>query len=148
MSQVIEILTSLGINTTVFYQFAVFFLAYISMNYIVFKPYLKAYDERMNRTVGGQEQAEKLLAQSNEKEESYKKTARDLNTKIREVFSTWNDKAKAETDLIIGEAKKQADQDLKLAQKQLDDTVAAVRKEMDQFIPSISENIQNKIMRQ
>ncbi len=148
MSQVIEILTSLGIDTTVFHQFAVFFLAYISMNFIVFKPYMAAYNERIKRTVGGQEYGEKLLAEAEEKEEAYKKTARDLNLKIREVFSAWNDKAKAEGDQIIEAAKKEADADLKQAQKQLEDTVAQVRKEMEGLIPSISENIQNKIMRQ
>ena len=71
MSQVLEILTSLGIDATVLYQFLIFFVAFFSMNHIVFKPYLKAYDERLRRTDGGEEQAKNLQDAAAKIEEQY-----------------------------------------------------------------------------
>lgn len=148
MSQVIEILTSLGIDETVFMQFAVFFLAYISMNFIVFKPYMAAYNERMSRTVGGQELAEKMLSEAAEKEETFKNTARDLNQKIRESFQQWDSKAKQETESILADAKQQSEVELKKAQKDLELAVEQVRGDLKTHVTQLSKNIQDKIVRQ
>jgi F-type H+-transporting ATPase subunit b len=148
MSQVIEILTSLGINNTVFYQFGIFFVAFISMNFIVFKPYLRAYDERVSRTVGGQEKAEQLLSKAAEKEKAYREQAKKLNGEIKEIFSEQNAKAKKETEQILAVAKKEADQKTEKARVELETAVVAARKEMENLIPEISKDIENKFMRQ
>ena len=148
MSQVIEILRSLGIDSTVYFQFAIFFIAYFVMSNVVFKPYLKAYDERMRRTVGGQEEAESLLDQAKEKEEKYKKEAKKLNTEIKEIFNGANLKAKKEVEEILSEARKEADEQLEQARNDLDRSVDEARKEMKSHIPTISENIQKKFVRQ
>ncbi len=146
MSQVIEILTSLGINNTVFYQFGIFFVAFISMKYIVFAPYLKAHDERVARTVGGQENAEKLLSEAHEKEQAYKEQAKKLNSKIKELFSEQNAKAKKEIEQIMAVAKKEADEKTEEARSELDQAVRSARKEMENHISEISGNIEKKFL--
>lgn len=147
MSQVIDILVSLGIDGTVFQQFVIFGIAFISMYIIAFKPYLAAYDERMRRTVGGQEEAEKLLAQAAEKEELYKEEAKKLNSEIKAIFAEKNEKAKGEVEGILKEAKSQAEAEVDEARKQLEVAVLQARKDMENHIPEISENIQNKFAR-
>ncbi len=148
MSQVIEILTSLGINSTFYYQFGIFFVAFISMKYIVFKPYLNAYDERVKRTVGGQEHAEQLLSEAGEKEEAYRKEAKKLNGEIKEIFAEQNSKAKKEIEQIMAVAKKEADEKTNQALKELEISVREARKEMENHIPEISKNIEKKFVRQ
>lgn len=148
MSQVIEILRSLGINDTVFFQFGIFFIAYISMSYIVFKPYLRAYEERVKRTIGGQEDAAMLLYQADEKEAIYKEEAKKLNAEIRTIFSERNNQAKKEVEEILTEAKGLAEAESEAAKKELELSVSQARKEMENFIPEISQNIQKKFMGQ
>lgn len=148
MSQVIEILKSLGIDSSVYFQFAIFFIAYFVMSNVVFKPYLKAYNERQRRTVGGQAEAENLLKEAAEKEESYKLEAKRLNSKIREIFNVINGKAKKEVEQILVEAKSQANLQSDQARSDLELSVSEARKEMENHIPTISENIQNKFVRQ
>jgi F0F1-type ATP synthase membrane subunit b/b' len=146
MNQVIEILRSLGINDTVFYQFAIFFVAYISMNFIVFKPYLRAHEERIRRTEGGQKQAEELTLAALEKEQEFQVEARKLNEKIKEIFARINLKAKKETEEILLKAKQQMESDSEAAKKELDQSILLARKEMEGMLPEISQKIQNKFV--
>lgn len=146
MSQVIEILKSLGINNTVFYQFGIFFVAFLGMKWIVFKPYLNAHDERLKRTVGGQEEAESLLEEAANKEKQYSDKAKELNGQIKEIFAEQSSKAKKETEQIMAVAKKEADAQTEAARKELEQSVNLARREMESFIPSISEDIQKKFV--
>jgi len=148
MDQVIKILTSLGIDNTLYYQFGIFFFAFLSMKFIVFGPYLKAYNERMKRTVGGQEEAEALLNQAEAKENEYSQEAKKLNGQIKDLFTEQNVKAKKEVEQIMAVAKKEADSETEAARKELEESVSAVRREMENHIPSISEDIRKKFVRQ
>ncbi len=146
MSQVIEILRSLGIDGTVYYQFGIFFIAFLGLKFIVFKPYLNAYDERIRRTVGGEEEAEKLLAEADDVERQYKEAAKKLNGEINSIFADQNSKAKKEIEQIMAVAKKEADAETEQARKELEDSIASARREMESHIPSISENIARKFV--
>lgn len=146
MSQVIEILTSLGIDATFYYQFGIFFVAFLSMSWIVFKPYLRAYDERVYRTIGGQEEAESLLKEAAEKESLYGQKAKKLNGEIKEIFADQNAKAKKEIEQILAVAKKEADAQTEEARKDLEVSVRSARRDIENFLPSISENIQKKFI--
>ena len=145
---ILEILTSLGIDSTFFYQFLIFFVAFASMNFIVFKPYLAAHDERVRRTVGGQAEAKDLLDQAKDTEAIYKEEAKKLNAEIREVFAKVNGKAKTEVEAILNEAKADADSQITAGRQALSQSVDEARKAMETHIPEISEKIQNKFMGQ
>ena len=147
MDQVLEILRSLGINSTVLYQFVIFFFAYISMQFIVFNPYLKAYSERVRRTVGGQEEAQDLLDQADQQESRFKDLAKDLNGKIKAIFSEKNALAKTEVEKIVNQAKETAESQLKESRQALNKAVEEARKDMENHIPEISKNIENKFVR-
>ncbi len=147
MSQVIEILTSLGINQTVFMQFGVFFVAYIAMSRIAFKPYLEKHNERLRRTVGSQEEAESLISLAEEREAAYKLEARKLNSEIRSIFSNASSRAKQESETLLREAQELAEKEAQKAQKQLEQAIKETREELERHIPEISTNIQNKFVR-
>jgi F-type H+-transporting ATPase subunit b len=147
MSQVIEILTSLGIDSSVYMQFGVFFVAYVAMSQIAFKPYLEKYNERLRRTVGGQEQAESLLVEADHKEKLFKEQARKLNSQISKIFNQFNTKAKQESEALIKAAQIQAERDLEQSRKELDQAVSEARTQLGSHLPTISKNIQNKFVR-
>ena len=148
MDQVLEILKSLGINSTVFYQFGIFFVAYLSLSFIVFKPYLNAYKERQSRTVGGQKEAENLLSEVELQEETFKEKAKKLNSEIKAIFNAQNEKAKKEVDEILMEAKNEAETETESARQELQNSILQVRKDMESHIPEISQNIEKKFLRQ
>lgn len=147
MSQVIDILTSLGIDGTVFYQFAIFFVAFFSMNIIVFKPYLAAYKKRLDRTVLGQEATSDLLAEVEKKEKEFQDEARSLNHEIKDIFDEANGRAKKEVEKILIDARKQADQKVEEERKNLNEAVIEARKELETHVPSISKSISERFVR-
>lgn len=117
------------------------------MNFIVFRPYLKAHDERVRRTLGGQEEAKNLLDQADKAEETYKAEAKKLNAEIKDIFSASNAKAKSEVDTILVKAKEEADKQVDAGRKALNQSVSEAKQAMESHIPGISEKIQSKFMR-
>ena len=122
-------------------------MAYIAMSRIVFTPYLEKHNERLRRTVGGQEEAESLLSLAEEREAAFKVQARKLNSEIRSIFSKLNSQAKQETESILREAQGVAEKEALEAQKQLEKAIQETRSELERHIPEISTNIQNKFVR-
>jgi F0F1-type ATP synthase membrane subunit b/b' len=81
-----DILTKLGIDYTLFYQLAIFIVAYFALSRLLFKPYLKAYHKRLEATFGGQEAAEKINQEAQELHVKYEAKAREVNSKVQSYF--------------------------------------------------------------
>ena len=146
MSQVIGILKSLGINETLLFQFGIFFVAYLSMSFIVFRPYLRAYNERVRRTLGSQKETQEILQLADQKEQEYKILAKKLNGVIKSIFHESKMKAEKNSEKILLQAKK--DLELKSGElsEQLKLSVAKARNDLESHIPDISNKIQRKFM--
>jgi len=144
IDKVIEILVSLGINKTFFYQFAIFCLAYFGMSQVLFKPYLRAYEERKKRTVGGEEEAVEMTAAAEQKEAVYSKEAKDLNSKIKTIYKEQSDKAIKEKAAILDTARQKAETNMKSGRESLEVTMNETRDMMKEHIPSISQKIEEK----
>ena len=144
MDQIIEILKTLGINETLFIQFIPFFIAYLAMSFLIFKPYLKAYEERLACTTGEEELAGTLLRQAEQKQEEYRTLARKLNTAIVSIFSEFNEKAEKETEELLLETKKDMEKQICQWKKELNISVSQAKKEMEKSIPDLSREIQRK----
>ena len=117
------------------------------MSLIVFKPYLMAYEERVRRTLGSQEEARDILQKAEQKEQEYRVLAKKLNTAIRSVFAESNAKAKKETEEILLQAKKDSEFQNRELNKQLEASVAQTRKDLENHIPDISAKIEKKFVR-
>ena len=146
LNKVVEILTSLGINSTFFYQIAIFFIAYMGMSNIVFKPYLLAYNERQRRTVGSKKEAESLNAEADKIEKDYVREARELNDKIKNLFGDMQAKATKEKAQIIEAARSQAEANMKTGRDSIEQAMSEARGSMQTHITEISEKIQNKFV--
>ncbi len=70
MSAVIQ---QLGLDQTFFYQFIIFWVVFLLLAHIFFRPFLRLFEARHKRTVEDREAAEKLYAQAEAKFEEYKK---------------------------------------------------------------------------
>ena len=61
-----ELLKSLGIDSTLWSHLACFIVAYLALSTLVFRPYLRAFQERERRTVGSEEDAIRLIEEARE----------------------------------------------------------------------------------
>jgi F-type H+-transporting ATPase subunit b len=112
-----DIRLSLGIDITSVYQLVIFLTAYIVLSELIFKPYLAAYIEREKRTVGGQEEANSILARSQQVQAEYEKRAKAINHEIKVIV-----------DGARSEALKSQEHSLKIAQSNFEQKSSEIHK--------------------
>jgi F0F1-type ATP synthase membrane subunit b/b' len=146
MNDVLKILISLGLNETVYPQFAIFILTFIFLKVLIFKPYLNAYLERRKRTVGSQDVAKEILADIAAREAQYSKEAKDINSKIKVIFDEKRTLAQKESTAILTEAQTQAQEKLAKGKKELGDTYAKAREQIKTYIPDLGQTIKQRLL--
>ncbi len=140
------VLTSLGINNTLFIHFGIFLIAYLALSHLIFKPYLKALEEREKRTVGSADLTSRILEETESLKAEYQAKARQINSEIKEVMEAAKKEA---TDLYQTE--------VQLAQRiyleNLDELKARVETarnqsfaRVDQEVDSVSRAISDRLV--
>ena len=102
-----QILSSLGVNSTIWLQLACFLISYVALTQLVLKPYLAAYNERQGRTVGNEEKAVRLLEETNEIQSTYADKVRAINSEMKAIYDASRTKAlKASRDFACRSARR------------------------------------------
>jgi F-type H+-transporting ATPase subunit b len=146
METINGLIHSLGINPTLWTQLVIFLVTFAILNWIVFKPYFKAYEEREKRTVGSKEGTEKLLVETSQLQSQYESEARRMNDQIKQVFDIARQKAQAEQTKILTEARDQSVETLKAARQSLEKEVASVRQNLKSQAPELGNTIADKLI--
>lgn len=141
-----EILTALGVDSTIGYQFAIFVVVYSCLYFLVFKPYFKAFEERKNRTVGNQEIAEKYLVEATELQSHYETEARALNAEIKSIFDKRRTEALREYENLVGESRNKAQIMLERARQTIQGQVDKARAELAQKTTDVSKTIIGQVL--
>ena len=101
-------LQQLGINHTVFIQFAVYIFTFIALVFLVYAPFTKVYFERRNRTKGSEEVSYEYQKKTSELHSEYQIKARDVNGKIQDIYQKLKGEAANEYDQMVNQAKQEA----------------------------------------
>lgn len=104
-----ELLNALGINHYAIVQFFIFILVFIFLTQVVFAPFLKAYEGRLQRTKGGEQLADEYQAKTQRTQNEYAEKAREIHARIQTIFQKSRNEATAESDRIVGQARKEAE---------------------------------------
>jgi len=140
------ILNQLGINQTIFFQFVIFAIAYITLYFLVFKPYTAALTEREVRTKGGEELAGELHRQAQELQSNYEKKARHINSQIKEIFDQYRTEAGKETDAIVGKARSEAQALMEKARQKVTAEISNAEKKLHDDVPQVAQAIASKLL--
>ena len=146
MGAVLDILIGLGINETVYAQFAIFILAFTFLKYFIFSPYLAAYEERRKRTVGSVGVAKELQQEIADLEAEFSQEARLLNDKIKTVFDDKRIKAQKETTLIVTDAQKAAIEKLAVGKKEIHEAYIGAKEQLTTLVPEFGQSIQQRLL--
>ena len=141
-----EILASIGLDSTVFIQIAIFLVTYLFLSNFAFKPYFKAFEERKKRTVGNQKLAEEFTEQSMSLELEYESKAREINFKQKGLFDESRSKALHEYDEIVNAARSKAQALLQENRDMISGELAKAKQEVQKEIPQISATIATKLL--
>jgi F0F1-type ATP synthase membrane subunit b/b' len=148
MSAIINILVSLGVDKTVFYQLAIFLVAFLFLKHFVFNPYLAAYIERRKKTVGHGEVAKEMQAEIDELEAKYSSSAKALNDKIKIVFAEKKAVGSKEAARIVEAGYNDAQKTLINGKTEIDAAFSQARSEMKTHVASIGDAMVERLLKQ
>ncbi len=141
-----ELLTSLGVNSTLGIQFAIFLFCFVVLKYLLFKPYFAAYNERNQRTVGQTELAEKYLLETKDLEERFAVKATEVNERYRAVFEQTRQEANKEFDSVVNGARARAKQLVDDTRKKISTEMESARTKLDAEVGAVSQLINQKMI--
>ncbi|MCC7404692.1 MAG: ATP synthase F0 subunit B [Bdellovibrionales bacterium] len=143
-----EILTALGVDYTIGIQFIIFVIAYVFLTTLVFRPYHRAFEERVRRTEGNTETAERIIAESKELEVEYEQKARALNNETRVIFDHSRTEAMREYDRMVSQARERAKNIVEKTRSQITFEVEKTRSDMSKEVPGLTKAVVQKLMGQ
>ena len=140
-----EVLEQLGLDNTFFIEFAIFFVLFLLLSNLYFKPFLKLFQARHKKTVEDRETAEKLVLEAQAKLNEYKKILQDERMATRaEYEKALNAVKKHETEQMTqarDEARKITQQTLESIEKQRENLKKQLSADVETLAQSISERL-------
>lgn len=141
-----ELLKSLGIDVnTLWIHVLCFAVGYLALSNLIFKPYSAALRERENRTVGGDELAQKLLMQAAEISTDYEHKAKAISASIREEYDKNRQEAQKESEALIAKARGEAARLLEASRATIAQEIATAKTALSAEVPAITAAITSKM---
>lgn len=135
------IIDQLGLDHTLFYQFALFTVLFFVLSPLYFKPFMRLLIARHKRTVEDREAAEKLMAQAQAKFEEYKRRLGEERAAARKEYEAMLNETKKEENQILSQARN----DAKKITQEAADSVAKQREQVRQQLEADVENLAKTI---
>ena len=146
MDVIVGILAQLKIDSTIWIQLGGFIVTYIILSELMFKPYYKAHNERVDRTIGDQDSAVRILQDSEDLYGQYETEARKLNVKHKEIYDLSRTEAVREFDRIVNSARSSAQRETVQLKERITKEVNSAKAELKSEIPKISSAIAVKLL--
>ena len=140
-----NILTSLGVDWTLGVHLVSFLVSYLALTQLVFKPYMRAYEEREKRTFGNEREAERLIRESGELQAQYEQKAKVLNSQIKSVFDASRSEAQREYDQLVQVARDLASKELEANRSWIGQEIQKTRTALGAEVPALSAIIASKL---
>ena len=140
------ILEQLELNQTFFIQFGLFCVLFFFLSRFYFKPFLKLFKHRHERTVADREAAEKMIAEAKTKFEEYRTEITQERSKLRaEMEATLNQARQAESQLLAV-AREEAKQITQEAADSVSKQREALRKQLEADVDAIAKSISETLI--
>jgi F0F1-type ATP synthase membrane subunit b/b' len=140
-----EVLKSLGVDSTIWIQLACFIVSYLALSHLVLKPYMRAFHERENRTIGGEETAVRIIEETQVLHTELETRSRALHAKIKGFYDESRTEAMKEYEQLVGRARGDANNLLKISRLEIETQIRTARKALTTEVPHIASAIASKV---
>lgn len=147
MAAVLNIITALGIDSSLWYQLTIFIVTFFALKQIVFVPYFAAYESRQGQTHGYHAKAEQIFAQTRELEMHYQRKARGLTAEIKAIYDNAKQDALKEHEQIHAAAAQKAREILESSRERIHSECGRVRDELAKQVPDIGQTIMAQLIK-
>lgn len=146
MEMILSIISSLGIDSSLFIQLGIYLVTFVILYITAFKPYFEASEERRKQTSGSLELAEKAEEMIKKSEEKYQIRARQINDEISLVFKEQRSIGFKEADKIIEETSKKSKEIMNEAQQNLSHELEKAQTQIESMSSDISAVIVHQLL--
>ncbi|MGE3759190.1 MAG: hypothetical protein AB7H97_15610, partial [Pseudobdellovibrionaceae bacterium] len=137
---------SLGINSTVFIQFAIFLVTFLFLKEFVFEAYNKALEQRTHRTKGGEELALDIQKETESLKTQFEIKAREINSEITKVFDKHRTESSKEVDKVVGSARAEANALIEASRERISKEVSTAKESMNNEVPKLAEAMTARLL--
>lgn len=141
-----EVLQSLGVNSTIFFQFVIFTLTFIAMMEIAFKAFAETHEAREKNTKGSLDNVSKLQTDAQGLMKQYEDEARSVTSEIRTIFDKQRDLARKEADSFVTVARADAGQLIAVTRQKVETQVREATVKAKEEIPTIAQALVKKLL--
>jgi len=143
MAQILELL---HVNETFFFQIGIFLTSILVLWFLVFNPYLKAYEEREKATVGSKTQGQSLAEETLKLNNEFEQEARKQSLKLKDFFEKSKKESSSYSEARLSETKKSSESYLDTERKKIQSAISETKKQLSIEIPKIADEFKNKII--
>lgn len=146
MVAVLNIIAALGINSSLWYQLAIFVVTFFMLRQFVFLPYFVAYQGRQGQIRGDHTKAEQIFAQTRELETHYQRKARGLTAEIKAIYNNAKQDAVKEQERIQVLATQKAKNRLEASRARIQEEYIRAREELAKQAPEFGHAISLRLL--
>jgi F-type H+-transporting ATPase subunit b len=139
-------LQQLGINATVIIQFVIFIATFVALIKLVYEPFAEIHEKRLKNTKGSVEIADDIQKRALELQSQYSSKAKDVHSKISDIFKKSKADGAVEYEKILGQAKSDANSVIDQNRKDLEKRSAQLESELKEMKAGIVMAINNKLL--
>jgi len=141
-----ETLQQLGINQTVFVQFGLIIILFVLLTKIYFKPFLKLFEQRHNRTIGDTNAAKKLLDEANAKFKEYETKITDARRAAQAEFENNLAEARKEEARLLAAAREEMKKINQQAAQEVQNQRNKIKEELKGELNLLAKSVSNKLI--
>lgn len=146
MDMLVSLLSSLGINNSVWLQMIVFFVAYAILSNLVFKPFMLAYEHREKKTQGQSQQNQASLQKAQELSEQFEQKARALNKQVQAIYEKVREEASEAQGKILAQAKSESENIIGTSKQKIATEMKQAKEEAQKELPAIVLAVTEKLV--
>lgn len=143
MSQILE---QLELNQSFFIQFFIFATVFVVLSQVYFKPFMKLFHLRHERTIADTEAAAKLMNQAQLKLEEYKEIISKEQKSARSDFEVALNEAKKKETEILSQAREEAKKITQNAIEIISKEKLQIQKQLEQEVDALAQKMTDKLL--
>lgn len=140
------ILQQLGLDQTFFYQLVIFAVLFFLLTRIYFRPFLRLFEIRHEKTTQDRENAEKLMLEANAKLDEYKRQLAEERANAKRQYDSILDQAKQDEGQLLARARDDAKKITQEAVDSVNSQREKLRHELERDIESLARMISEKLL--
>lgn len=141
-----QILSDLGVNSTIWIHLCYFIVAYVFVSQFIFKPYSRNLKFRKKNTTEGVDEAQKMLAHTDNMALEYEMKVKAQNEKVLSIYGQLKHEGVEEEHRILHQAKLRADKIINEANQKISSQIKQAETELKKDIPAMSKVAAEKLL--